>query len=273
MLSRASISNRLPLVTLALLSIVTIAAWVGVVIDARTMVAGDVAMSAAAMSSGMMSANAGPLGSVAGMLAFVAAWVVMMAAMMLPSAAPMILLYRTVAHSQAARGNLSVSTWIFVLGYLVVWALFGGVVYLAGALPGVAIESDARRAMLIPYGVALVLLAAGAYQFTALKLRCLRNCRSPLRFLIEHWRAGRVGAFRMGLEHGAYCSTCCWGLMAVLVAAGAMGLQWVLMIALLVAAEKLLPRGDRIAWIAGGLLLGLGVVIAIQPELARALHD
>ena len=267
MASRSWAGNSISLLTLALLSLVTIAAWVGVVNDATTMAAGD-----ADMGSGMLFTHAGPLGTVTGLAAFVAAWVVMMAAMMLPSAAPMILLYRTVARGQAARGNLLVPTWIFVLGYLVVWAAFGGVVYLAGAFLSVVIESDPRRAAWAPYGVAFVLLAAGAYQFTALKLRCLRSCQSPLHFLMVHWKAGRWGALRMGLEHGAYCSACCWGLMAVLVAAGAMGLRWVLLIALVVAAEKLLPRGEWAAWITGALLLALGVAVVIQPELARALH-
>lgn len=258
--------NRFPLITLALLSIVTFAAWAGVVIEASAMATGGHSM------GNEMSSGAGPLVTTAGLVGFVAAWVVMMAAMMLPSAAPMILLYRTVARAQAARGSLLVPTWIFVLGYLVVWATFGVVVYLAGQLVRAAIDGDTRLATWAPYGVALVLLAAGAYQFTPLKLRCLRACQSPLRFLVGHWKPGRRGAFGMGLEHGSYCAVCCWGLMVVLVAAGAMGLSWVLVIALVVAAEKLLPRGQWAARIAGFLLVALGVLVAAQPQLALALH-
>lgn len=272
MASRAWAHNRVPLLTLALLALVTIAAWAGVVIDATGMASGHDSMGRG-MSAGTLTPGSASLHvTTTGLVAFVAAWVVMMAAMMLPSAAPMILLYRTVARSQAARGNLLVPTWIFVLGYLVVWAAFGALVYLAGALVAVAIDGDPRLAEWTPYGVALVLLVAGAYQFTSLKLRCLRACQSPLRFLIGHWKAGRGGALRMGLEHGAYCAACCWGLMVVLVVAGAMGLRWVLVIALLVAAEKLLPRGQWTARITGVLLLGLGAAVALQPELARALH-
>jgi Predicted metal-binding integral membrane protein len=271
MASQPLISNRFSLLTLALLALVTIAAWAGVVIDATTMALGGHSMADHSMSSGM-STGVEPLITTAGLVSYVAAWVVMMVAMMLPSAAPMILLYRTVARGQAARGNHLVPTWIFVLGYLVVWAAFGGVVYLAGQLIGAAIEGDARLVAWAPYGVALVLLAAGAYQFTPLKGRCLRACQSPLGFLTGHWRPGRSGAFRMGLEHGSYCALCCWGLMAVLVAAGAMGLRWVLVIALVVAAEKLLPRGQLVARIAGAVLLVLGGAIAVLPQLAIALH-
>jgi predicted metal-binding membrane protein len=271
MASRPWTGNRFSLLTLALLTLVTIAAWASVVIDATTMAVAGHSVSGHSMSTGL-SAGASRLVTMAGLVSYVAAWVVMMVAMMLPSAAPMILLYRTVARGQAARGNLLVPTWIFVLGYLVVWAAFGGVVYIVDRLIGAAIAGDARLAAWTPYGVALLLLAAGAYQFTPLKGRCLRACQSPLSFLMRYWRPGRSGAFRMGLEHGSYCTLCCWGLMAVLVAAGAMGLRWVLVIALAVAAEKLLPRGRLVARIAGAVLLVLGAAIAILPRLAIALR-
>ena len=272
MRSRGWSGNRASILTLALLSLVTIAAWAGVVFDASAMAAGDDSMGAAMSDSGGMHASSGLGATVTAMLAYVVAWVVMMAAMMLPSAAPMILLYRSVARAQAAHGNLLVPTWIFVLGYLLVWAAFGVVVYIAGAVVGVAIDGDARLAGWAPYGVALVLVVAGAYQFTSLKLRCLRACQSPWGFLMSHWRAGRGGALGMGVAHGAYCAACCWGLMAVLVAAGAMALRWVLVIALVVAAEKLVPRGEWAARIAGVLLLALGAAVALQPELAQLLR-
>jgi len=124
----------------------------------------------------------------------------------------------------------------------------------------------------VPFGVAAVLLAAGLYQFTPLKRVCLRACQSPLGFLMRHWKAGRFGALRMGIEHGAYCCGCCWALMAVLVAAGAMGLSWVLLIAVVVAAEKLLPWGQWASRGTGIGLLGLGTLIALQPQLALMLR-
>ncbi len=266
MASRSRADDYLTLVMVALLLLVTVAAWAGVILQAAAMPMSGLSPSIA------MATDMAPLITPAGLAAFVTAWVVMMAAMMLPSAAPMILLYHVVARGQAARGGSLVPTWFFVSGYLAVWAAFGIVVYLAGQVVGVALGGNARLAGWAPYGVALVLLAAGAYQFTPLKRVCLRTCRSPLGFLMEHWKPKAWGALRMGLEHGAYCAGCCWGLMAVLVAAGAMGLAWVLLIALVVAAEKLLPRGQWAARSTGVVLLGLGVLIAAQPQFALALR-
>jgi len=56
--------------------------------------------------------------------------------------------------------------------------------------------------------------------------------------------------------------------MILLVAAGAMGLPWVLSISAVVAAEKLLPRGERIAWVIGVALVLLGLAVAARPLLA-----
>jgi predicted metal-binding membrane protein len=266
MVWRQWVSDRVSLVTLGLLLLVTAAAWAGVIVQTASMPMDSSTM----VAEGVRGME--PLVTPGGLVAYVVAWVIMMAAMMLPSAAPMILLYRTVARGRATHGHPLVPTWLFVLGYLVVWAAFGVPMYLASQAVSAALASDLRLAEWAPYGVALVLLAAGAYQFTPLKQVCLRACQSPLGFLMAHWRPGPCGAFRLGLDHGAYCTGCCWGLMAVLVAAGAMGLAWVLLIALVVAAEKLLPGGQRAAWIAGGVLLALGALIGIQPQLALALH-
>ena len=169
MVSRQWAGDRVFLLTLALLVLVTVAAWAGVIAQATSM---PMDRDAAAMAAGLPTPWLAP----ADAAAFVGAWVVMMAAMMLPSAAPMILLYRTVARSQATRGHPFVPTWVFVLGYLGVWAAFGVLVYLAGQLVGAALAGDRRLAEWAPYGVALVLLAAGAYQFTPLKQVCLRTC-------------------------------------------------------------------------------------------------
>jgi hypothetical protein len=99
----------------------------------------------------------------------------------------------------------------------------------------------------LAYITAGVLVAAGLFQASPLKQVCLRHCRSPLGFLMGHWRAGWRGGLAMGWAHACYCLGCCWALMVVLVVAGAMGLPWVLLIACVVAAEKLLPGGQWIA--------------------------
>ena len=108
----------------------------------------------------------------------------------------------------------------------------------------------------------VLLIAAGIFQWTPLKLACLKGCRSPLSFLMSEWREGAAGAFAMGLKHGAYCVGCCWVLMALLFVAGVMNLLWVAVIALFVMAEKLLPKGELIARISGVALILAGAAMA-----------
>ena len=173
------------------------------------------------------------------------AWTVMMAAMMLPSAAPLVLLY--------GRRSDTLASTLLMAGYLLTWAFVGLAAY----------SVDMRLPDPGDGAVAAVLIAAGFYQFTPLKSACLRRCRGPVDFLVTHWRAGRLGALRIGLEHGAYCVGCCWALMAVLVVAGAMGLVWVVAIAAAVAAEKLLPGGPWLGRLGGIALLVAGIVVAL----------
>ena len=106
------------------------------------------------------------------------------------------------------------------------------------------------------------LIAAGLYQFTPLKRVCLRHCRSPLAFVALHWRDGPLGAIRMGIWHGAYCLGCCWALFAILVVAGIMSLAWMLLLTLVVFAEKVFPHGQRVSATIGFALIGLGLVVA-----------
>jgi predicted metal-binding membrane protein len=173
------------------------------------------------------------------------AWTVMMAAMMLPSAAPLVLLY-------GRRANTTDST-LLMAGYLLVWAAVGLAAY--------AIDMrimDPREG-----AIAGVLIGAGVYQLTPLKSACLKQCRSPVDFLVTHWHGGRTGALRLGAEHGAYCVGCCWALMVVLVVAGAMGLVWVIAIAAAIAAEKLLPGGQRLGRLGGIALVATGIIVAL----------
>ena len=171
---------------------------------------------------------------------------------------------RSAGRRRSARPGLPVAG--FTAVYVLLWAASGVPVYLAHTflmtLPGSAFA----------YGVAAILLAAGAFQLSPLKQVCLRACRSPLGFLLGHWRAGRRGSLALGWSHALYCLGCCWALMLVLVAAGAMGLRWVLLITAVVAAEKLLPGGEWFARAAGGALLLLGVTVALRPDLVTVLR-
>jgi predicted metal-binding membrane protein len=202
--------------------------------------------------------------SLAGLVAFVVAWAVMMAAMMFPAAAPMLLLYRTVTTQRQARTITFAPTWVFAAGYLLVWTAVGALTWalvqvlneLAGRLGAV------ERAIWTPLALGAVLFGAGLYQLTPLKHVCLDHCRSPFAFVMQHWRSGYGGALRMGTVHGLYCLGCCWALFAVLVAAGIMSLAWMLVLTLIVFAEKVLPGGRRTSQLVGIAFLVLGILVA-----------
>ena len=193
---------------------------------------------------------------------FLGTWTVMMAAMMLPSATPMILLHRL-----GADGRLRTQLWSasFVAGYLVVWASVGIVVWGAGIVASTIVMPEQRA-----FAVAAILVLAGVYQFTPLKSTCLRACRTPADFLLTHWHRGLGGQLRLGIEHGLYCLGCCWALMAIFLGVGAMSLVWAAAIALVVLAEKVLPRGVAFGRIAGTLLIVAGVIVLLRPELAMS---
>jgi predicted metal-binding membrane protein len=201
-------------------------------------------------------------------VAFLAAWGVMMAAMMLPSAIPMISLYTVLQRNRPSNVPPGLPAALFTAVYLLIWLAFGVPVYIASAIIGAQPDiSD-----VLPYALAFVLVVAGVYQLTPLKRACLRACRSPLGFLLARTRSGLGGALRLALEHAGYCVGCCWALMVVLVAAGAMSLQWVLLIAAVVFVEKLLPGGEWAARLVGAGLVILGVAVAIHPDIAMALR-
>jgi predicted metal-binding membrane protein len=180
----------------------------------------------------------------------------MMAAMMLPSAAPAILLYARVRHMRG--GDAIPHSSVFLAGYLLLWLLFSLVAaaaqhFLADSV--MVVQSRAAQAAL--------LIAAGVYQLSPLKTACLGECRSPAQFISRHWRPGWTGTLRLGLLHGAYCVGCCWALMLLLFVGGVMNLLWVVAIAALVAAEKLVPHGLWLGRIAGIALLAWGAALLL----------
>lgn len=213
-------------------------------------------------TGGAMVAMATPVDWTLGYaLVMVFMWWVMMIAMMLPSAAPMVLLFAAVNRKQQEAGNRFVPTSLFALAYLVAWAGF--------SVAAVALQWGLERmALLSPMLVSssaivggVVLLAAGVYQLTPLKRACLKHCRSPLHFVMMHWRSGAGGAFRMGLEHGVYCVGCCWFLMGLLFFGGIMNLYWIAGIAVYVLLEKTVPMGHWLGYLVGAALVGWGIVV------------
>jgi predicted metal-binding membrane protein len=216
----------------------------------------------------MHGMDAGPGADLGTLGFFITAWVVMMAAMMFPAIWPMVAMYTRVQRGNRERGKEvpAAATTLFVGGYLVTWGAAGLVGYgIFEAAQDISIDALSwdRGG---PYLAGGIIAAAAVYQLTPLKDACLSKCRSPLGFLLTAWRPGHLGAFRMGLEHGAWCVGCCWALMAALFALGVMSVGWMVFIAALIAVEKLLPwkvlanRGIAV------LLLVLGLTVAVAPE-------
>jgi predicted metal-binding membrane protein len=213
----------------------------------------------------MRGMDAGPGTDLGGLAWFTGIWVTMMAAMMFPSAAPMVMVFHRVSTERAKRGQTSVPAWMFSLSYLAVWTLYGLAAY---GLYRLVVHFDFgfldwdRGGRYVAGGA---IVAAGLYELTPLKSVCLRYCRTPLHFVMGHWREGRLGALRMGAEHGAYCVGCCWALMIVLFALGVMSLTWMALVAVLILAQKVLPYGERLTRVFAVAFVAAGIWMAAAP--------
>jgi predicted metal-binding membrane protein len=196
---------------------------------------------------------------------FLVMWVVMMAAMMFPTAAPMVLMFARVHAGKRRRSQSFVPTWVFTGAYLALWTAFGTVAYLLAAAASAQLRESAWLAGNAARIAGAAIVLAGLYQLTPLKRVCLRHCRSPLAFVMQHWREGRAGSFLMGLQHGLYCLGCCWLLFVLLFPIGVMNLAAMLLITVLVFAEKVLPAGERTARIAAAVLIGYGALVLAVP--------
>lgn len=198
-------------------------------------------------------------------IAFLVAWVAMMAAMMFPAVVPVVRLYgRAAAKGQAAP------VVFFVGGYLLLWSIVGIPAFFAWSRLHEPLMQGSPWAGRVAGGVAV---AAGLYQLTPLKSVCLRHCRSPLSFFLRHGKHldRPTGAIVAGGRHGMFCVGCCWMLMALLVAFGAMQLAWMLIFAVLIFLEKAAPFGERLAVVTGVALLVLGVALLVHPAFVTHL--
>jgi predicted metal-binding membrane protein len=248
-----SLLTRQQVAIAAALAGLVVLCWLYLIDEARQMAAMDPAM--------VMP----PKGS-ADLLLLLAMWWIMMIGMMLPSAAPMILTFAAITRGRRARGQPYTPTALFTSGYLLAWGAFSVAATLAqGALEQATLLAPMAMKTTSPLLGGLLFIAAGLYQLTPLKSACLRACRSPFNFVVNHWRDGTAGALRMGMSHGLYCLGCCWILMALLFAVGAMNLVWVAALTAVVLVEKLLPGGEWIARIGGLLLIAWGVRLILNP--------
>ncbi len=253
-------------IVLFCLAAITGLAWLYLAALAANMPAmsGLAGMDETGRTAGMKAAASAVSGGGGALLVAGVMWVVMMAGMMLPSAAPMILLFAAAERRQGALPL--VTTPAFVLGYLVIWTVFAvaalGVQWALMRLGLFAPEMKVTSGLL---GGA-VFIAAGIYEWSPLKERCLALCQSPLGFIAGHWRPGVAGALRMGLRHGAYCLGCCWVLMLLLFVGGVMNLVWVAGLTVLVLLQKIWPgvtfaaRATGLAMLAAGVYLVSGAL-------------
>ncbi len=190
---------------------------------------------------------------------FLGMWVVMMVAMMTPSLVPMLWRYRQAVGSTGGT-RLGALTALVGLGYFVVWTVFGMAAYPLGvALAEVEMQQPAL-ARAVPIVVGLVVVIAGAFQFTAWKMRPLACCRKgpgPDRTL----PADAGTAWRHGLRLGLHCSRCCAGLMAILLVIGVMDLRAMAVVTAAITIERLAPAGARVARAIGVVVVGAGVLL------------
>tara|TARA_R100000306_G_scaffold62312_2_gene68532 strand:- start:102639 stop:103445 length:807 start_codon:yes stop_codon:yes gene_type:complete len=191
-------------------------------------------------------------------------WSLMMVAMMMPSASPMILTYTRIHQQRTGRGQAVAPTGLFVAGYLGVWLGFSALAATAQwALYHAGLLSAAMGKSSAPLGGVLLILA-GAFQFSRLKQACLRICRSPIGFIMTEWREGPTGALLMGIRHGAYCTGCCWALMLLMFVGGVMSLIWMAGLALYFLVEKLTPWPRPIGQLTGLLLIIAGAIMLLS---------
>lgn len=182
-------------------------------------------------------------------------WLTMMLAMMTPTAAPMVMMFTTVNKQKKVRQQPYVSTFIFLAGYLVAWAIFSIV---ASAIQWPLHKSGLLNPMMNSRSYLMsggILILAGLYQWTPMKNVCLEHCRTPLGFLMTAWKDGNFGAFKMGLHHGLFCVGCCWALMAILFAVGVMNMLWVTLITIFVLVEKIAPISPSLVRMLTGFAL------------------
>ncbi len=191
-------------------------------------------------------------------------WLVMMIAMMTPSVAPLVLIFAKVNRQRREQERPFVNAIYLMTGYFLIWAAFSlAATSLQWLLQQISwLNPEMKTTNKILGGI--ILIVTGLFQFTPLKQSCLKYCRAPLGFVLHHWKEGKQGALKMGIENGLYCVGCCWLLMVLLFVAGIMNLLWVALIAVFVLFEKIAPRAKWLPYVAGLALAGYGVLLLIR---------
>jgi predicted metal-binding membrane protein len=193
---------------------------------------------------------------------FTGGWILMIVAMMLPSSVPLVVTFGALVGRRRRPGVLVA---LLLGGYLLVWGAFGLGAWLADRGIHAAVDALPWLAAYPQVITATTLLAAGLWQFSPLRDRCLDECRSPLGFVINRWRgtSERREAMAMGIAHGAFCVGCCWSLMLVMFGVGLGSLSAMFVLGGLTAIEKNLPSGRRLS-----RPLGVALVLAAVYAVA-----
>jgi predicted metal-binding membrane protein len=217
--------------------------------------------------TGDMGAGLGTMGLTLG--AFLVVWVVMMTAMMFPSVAPMAAAWLRTVAARPTRVARMFGVTEFLGGYLIAWAAFGALVYVVLIMVD-GLVTDAPT--VAKWTGVMVFAVAGIYQLTPLKMACLRHCRSPLGAVVHY--AGYHGPardLRVGIHHGLYCIGCCWGLMILLVAVGAMNIPAMVALAGVIFLEKVWRHGAGFATAVGVILIAAAVYTVFSTSLVPGL--
>jgi predicted metal-binding membrane protein len=239
----------------ALLVVMAIAWWFLVATQtAMTDMSGD------GLAAKLMALMMAPAAAPAYLAGAACMWIVMMVAMMIPATLPMVKVFRGMRRGPHPEFH----SLLFVGGYLLAWSAFSllaaglqWALHMRGSLSGDLLE-------LAPGAAATLLIVAGLYQLTPFKEACLSHCRSPLGFFMQHWRDGSAGATSMGLRHGLYCVGCCWMLMLLMFAGGAMSVAVMAGLSAFILAERILPVGPWVTRLPGVALLLLGAGVALS---------
>jgi predicted metal-binding membrane protein len=193
---------------------------------------------------------------------FLGMWTVMMVAMMLPSLVPMLGRYRQ-AIGWTGTTRLGPLTAIVGAGYFLVWTVIGMAVFPLGVTFAQVEMQRPALARAVPIAVGVVVLIAGALQFSAWKARHLACCReAPGRG--HTLPADARTAWRHGLRLGLHCSLCCAGPMSILLVIGMMDLRAMAVVAAAITAERLAPAGERVARAIGAGVVGAGMFLVAQ---------
>jgi predicted metal-binding membrane protein len=190
-----------------------------------------------------------------------AMWAAMTLAMMLPTTGPMILTYAELADTAARKGERIISPLVLTAGYITVWLGFAVLATALQVTLATIAQLDLTRAETPISG--MIFFAVGLYQFSVLKQACLTQCQHPFPFFLANWTTQLRGVFQLGLRQGLNCLGCCWALMLIMFAVGAMNVIWMAALGAIMAIEKIAPD-TRFAHMVGFTFIAIGAILVLS---------